>query len=93
MRILLTPLTLLISAYQKFISPAFAPRCKYYPSCSTYALTAITTFGLKGFGMAAWRLLRCNPWSYGGVDYVKEKTKPVVKSKAEQSLESMKAAA
>jgi putative membrane protein insertion efficiency factor len=93
MRILLTPLTLLISAYQKFISPAFAPRCKYYPSCSTYALTAITTYGLKGVGMAAWRVLRCNPWSYGGVDYVKEKTKSVVKSKAEQSLESMKAAA
>jgi putative component of membrane protein insertase Oxa1/YidC/SpoIIIJ protein YidD len=43
--------------------------------------------------MAAWRVLRCNPWSYGGVDYVKEKTKSVVKSKAEQSLESMKAAA
>lgn len=93
MRILLTPLTLLISVYQKFISPAFAPRCKYYPSCSTYALTAITTYGLKGVGMAAWRVLRCNPWSYGGVDYVKEKTKSVVKSKAEQSLESMKAAA
>ena len=93
MRILLTPLTLLISAYQKFISPAFAPRCKYYPSCSTYALTAITTYGLKGIGMAAWRVLRCNPWSYGGVDYVKEKTKTVVKSNAEQSLESMKAAA
>jgi len=93
MRILLTPLTLLISVYQKFISPAFAPRCKYYPSCSTYALTAITTYGLKGIGMAAWRVLRCNPWSYGGVDYVKEKTKSVVKSKAEQSLESMKAAA
>jgi putative membrane protein insertion efficiency factor len=93
MRILLTPLTLLISAYQKFISPAFAPRCKYYPSCSTYALTAITTYGLKGVGMAVWRVLRCNPWSYGGVDYVKEKTKPVVKSNAEQSLENTKAAA
>jgi uncharacterized protein len=93
MRILLTPLTLLISAYQKFISPAFAPRCKYYPSCSTYALTAITTYGLKGIGMATWRVLRCNPWSYGGVDYVKEKTKTAVKSNAEQSLESMKAAA
>jgi putative membrane protein insertion efficiency factor len=93
MRILLTPLTLLVSASQKFISPAFAPRCKYYPSCSTYALTAITTYGLKGIGMATWRVLRCNPWSYGGVDYVKEKTKTVVKSNAEQSLESMKAAA
>jgi putative membrane protein insertion efficiency factor len=93
MKILLTPLTLLITFYQKFISPAFAPRCKYYPSCSSYALTAITTYGINGIGMAAWRVLRCNPWSYGGVDYVKEKPKSVVKSNAEQSLESMKAAA
>ena len=93
MRILLLPLTLLISAYQKLISPAFAPRCKYYPSCSSYALTAITTYGLKGIGVATWRVLRCNPWSYGGVDYVKEKTDLVVKDSAEQSLENTKAAA
>jgi putative membrane protein insertion efficiency factor len=93
MRILLTPLTLLITFYQKFISPAFAPRCKYYPSCSSYALTAIKTYGVKGVGMAAWRVLRCNPWSHGGVDYVKEKSKLVVKSNAGQSLESIKAAA
>jgi uncharacterized protein len=93
MRILLAPLTLLITFYQKFISPAFAPRCKYYPSCSSYALTAIKTYGIKGVGMAAWRVLRCNPWSHGGVDYVKEKSKPVEKSNAEQSLESIKAAA
>jgi putative component of membrane protein insertase Oxa1/YidC/SpoIIIJ protein YidD len=43
--------------------------------------------------MAAWRVLRCNPWSYGGVDYVKEKTKSAEKTITEQSLESMKAAA
>jgi putative membrane protein insertion efficiency factor len=93
MKIILLPLTLLITGYQKFISPAFAPRCKYYPSCSSYALTAITTHGLKGIGMATWRVLRCNPWSHGGVDYVKEKTDSVVKSIVEQSLESIKAAA
>jgi len=93
MRILLAPLTLLITFYQKFISPAFAPRCKYYPSCSSNALTAIKTYGIKGVGMAAWRVLRCNPWSHGGVDYVKEKSKPVEKSNVEQSLESIKAAA
>ncbi|CAB4694082.1 MAG: membrane protein insertion efficiency factor YidD [Actinobacteria bacterium] len=56
--------------YQKFISPGLAPRCKYYPSCSSYAITAISTHGLRGVGMALWRLLRCNPWSSGGVDYV-----------------------
>jgi putative membrane protein insertion efficiency factor len=93
MKIILLPLTLLITGYQKFISPAFAPRCKYYPSCSSYALTAITTHGLKGIGMATWRVLRCNPWSHGGVDYVKEKTDSVVKSIVEQSLESIKAEA
>lgn len=59
--------------YQKFISPGLAPRCKYYPSCSSYAITAISTYGLRGVGMALWRLLRCNPWSAGGVDYVTPK--------------------
>jgi putative membrane protein insertion efficiency factor len=65
----------LIGLYQKWISPMFPPRCKYYPSCSSYAATAISTYGLKGLGMAGWRLVRCNPWSHGGVDYVPEKTK------------------
>lgn len=63
--ILITP----IRFYQKWISPSLAPRCKYYPSCSQYAVDAISAYGLKGFAMASWRLLRCNPWSYGGVDY------------------------
>ena len=61
-----------IKGYQKLISPYFAPRCKYYPSCSTYALTAIKRHGAKGVVMATWRVLRCNPWSLGGVDYVDE---------------------
>jgi putative membrane protein insertion efficiency factor len=91
MKLLLSPLTLLITFYQKFISPALAPRCKYYPSCSSYALTAIKSYGLKGVAMAAWRVLRCNPWSHGGVDYVKVKTEE--KTITEQSLQSMKAAA
>jgi len=59
-----------IKVYQKWISPMFGPRCKYYPSCSSYAVTAIDNYGLKGIAMSAWRLLRCNPWSHGGVDYV-----------------------
>ena len=63
-----------IRFYQKWISPGLAPRCKYYPSCSSYAVTAIGRYGLKGVAMSAWRLVRCNPWSYGGVDYVPEKT-------------------
>jgi len=64
--ILVTP----IKIYQKWISLMFAPRCKYYPSCSSYAVTAIENYGIKGVAMATWRLVRCNPWSHGGVDYV-----------------------
>ena len=63
-----------IKFYQKWISPSFAPRCKYYPSCSQYAVDAIRIHGAKGILMAGWRLLRCNPWSHGGVDYVVEKS-------------------
>jgi putative membrane protein insertion efficiency factor len=60
---------LMIKAYQKLISPLLAPRCKYYPSCSTYAELAISEFGVKGFFMGISRLVRCNPFSNGGVDY------------------------
>ena len=60
---------LMIKAYQKLISPLLTPRCKYYPSCSTYAELAISEFGIKGFCMAMSRLVRCNPFSNGGVDY------------------------
>jgi putative membrane protein insertion efficiency factor len=62
-------LTALVRAYQVATSN-FAPRCKYYPSCSNYAITAIGRYGVKGIAMAAWRIVRCNPWSQGGVDYV-----------------------
>lgn len=61
----------LVRAYQ-VASSNFAPRCKYYPSCSNYAITAVGRYGVKGIAMALWRLLRCNPWSQGGVDYVDE---------------------
>jgi putative membrane protein insertion efficiency factor len=44
--------------------------CKYYPSCSQYAVDALRKHGvIKGSLLAAWRILRCNPWSHGGVDY------------------------
>ncbi|MDR0482162.1 MAG: membrane protein insertion efficiency factor YidD [Cellulomonadaceae bacterium] len=60
-----------IGSYQRYISPLFGPRCKYYPTCSRYAVEAITRFGLlKGGALAGWRLLRCNPLSNGGVDDV-----------------------
>ncbi len=49
--------------------------CKYHPSCSQYALDAMREFGLvRGTVLAGWRLLRCNPWSHGGVDYAHDQT-------------------
>jgi uncharacterized protein len=60
-----------IRAYQVLLSPLFGDRCKYHPSCSQYAVEAIREFGiLRGFVLAGWRLLRCNPWSHGGLDPV-----------------------
>lgn len=60
-----------IRAYQLLLSPLLGPRCRYYPSCSSYAVQAIERHGvLRGGGLAAWRLLRCNPFSRGGVDHV-----------------------
>jgi uncharacterized protein len=62
-----------IRLWQRLVSPAFGSRCKYYPSCSEYAAQAITRFGiLRGLILAGWRLLRCNPWSHGGVDLVED---------------------
>jgi uncharacterized protein len=60
-----------IRFYQLVISPALPRRCKYEPTCSAYAMQAIGRFGiLRGLVLAAWRLLRCNPFSHGGFDPV-----------------------
>ena len=59
-----------VRLYRLLVSPLLGPRCRYYPSCSAYAIGAIREFGpAKGLILAGWRLLRCNPWSHGGVDY------------------------
>jgi putative membrane protein insertion efficiency factor len=61
----------LIHSYQRWISPALAPRCRFYPSCSAYAVTAIERFGAgRGSLLAAWRLLKCQPFHPGGIDHV-----------------------
>ena len=65
--VLLAPLR----AYQRFVSPALPRRCKYYPTCSAYAVDAVREFGvIRGLVLAGWRLLRCNPLSHGGYDPV-----------------------
>ena len=60
-----------IRLYQRVISPALPRHCKYEPTCSHYAVEAIGDFGiLRGLVLASWRLLRCNPFSHGGLDPV-----------------------
>jgi putative membrane protein insertion efficiency factor len=63
-----------IRAYQRRVSPVLPRRCRYEPSCSSYAVESIDRFGvLRGSLLAAWRLLRCNPFSHGGFDPVPER--------------------
>ena len=61
----------LLRVYRLTVSPLYGDRCKYHPTCSQYALDAVRELGLvRGTLLAAWRVLRCNPWSHGGVDHV-----------------------
>ena len=63
----------LVRMYRLLLSPWIGPVCRYYPSCSQYALDALNRHGaLGGSAWAAWRVLRCNPWSLGGCDPVPE---------------------
>jgi putative membrane protein insertion efficiency factor len=62
---------LLIRAYRAVVSPLYGDVCRYYPSCSAYGLGAVQHRGLVvGSALTAWRIVRCNPWSRGGVDDV-----------------------
>jgi putative membrane protein insertion efficiency factor len=64
-------LAALIRAYQRLISPALPASCRFHPSCSQYALEAVTRYGaLKGSWLAARRLARCHPFHPGGFDPV-----------------------
>jgi len=68
-RLALAPVRL----YQRWISPMLPRRCKYEPTCSAYAAEAIERFGvIRGTVLACWRILRCNPFSHGGFDPVRE---------------------
>ncbi|MCF7851630.1 MAG: membrane protein insertion efficiency factor YidD [Simkaniaceae bacterium] len=64
-------LTLIIRGYQKWISPLLGRRCRFYPTCSQYALDALKIHGLRhGLYLTIKRLLKCHPWHPGGVDFV-----------------------
>jgi len=73
-RLLIALMTAPIRLYQRWVSPALAPRCRYYPTCSAYAVKAIRELGpIRGLILAGWRLLRCNPFSHGGVDELSDR--------------------
>jgi len=77
------PLLAVIRFYQRRISPAAPPACRFQPTCSEYACEAIETFGaLRGAAMAAWRILRCNPLNDGGLDPVPDRTDRAARSRA-----------
>jgi len=64
-------LILLLMAYRKVVSPLYGPVCRFFPSCSAYALEAVTVHGaVKGSWLAVRRLGHCHPWNPGGVDHV-----------------------
>jgi putative membrane protein insertion efficiency factor len=64
-------LKILIRGYQIVISPMLGPRCRFYPSCSHYAIEAIERHGsLRGLWLTTKRILRCHPWHEGGFDPV-----------------------
>ena len=90
------PLIVLVRLYQLLVSPFFGPTCRYYPSCSAYAVTALQTHGaIKGSWLAIRRLLRCHPWSPGGVDHVppRKGQDQAAPERAERSPEPLTAAA
>jgi len=63
----------MIRFYKKYISSGLPPSCKYHPTCSQYAIDALERFGaVRGTILAAWRILRCNPFSRGGFDPIPE---------------------
>ncbi len=61
-----------IRLYQRFVSPALPPSCRFVPTCSDYGYEAIAKYGIiKGGRLAVWRILRCNPFGRGGYDPVR----------------------
>jgi putative membrane protein insertion efficiency factor len=62
-----------VQLYRWTLGRVLRPSCKYYPSCSQYALDALRRYGfVRGTILAGWRILRCNPWSHGGVDHAED---------------------
>lgn len=68
---LTSPALWMIRGYKRYLSPALPPSCRFYPTCAAYGYEAVARYGiLRGGGMTVWRVLRCNPFSRGGLDPV-----------------------
>ena len=71
MRVLARMLIAMVVAYRRYVSPVLPARCRFYPSCSAYALEALARHGaVRGTALTIWRLLRCHPFHPGGFDPV-----------------------
>ena len=70
-------LIVLLRGYRLLISPLYGQVCRYHPSCSAYALEAVTVYGsIKGSWLSLRRLARCHPWADGGYDPVPDRDRP-----------------
>ena len=79
-------LIFIIRAYRYLVSPLLGPHCRFYPTCSCYAQTALEQHGLiRGGWLSLRRLSRCHPWHPGGVDPVPEKERDETQKKAKLS--------
>ncbi|HEX8934258.1 MAG TPA: membrane protein insertion efficiency factor YidD [Pseudonocardiaceae bacterium] len=82
-------LVVILRFYRRWISPALPPTCRFSPSCSAYAIEALTVHGaLRGSWLTARRLLRCQPWHPGGVDPVPPAAVHAATSRAKAESES-----
>src|SRR6478752_1545559 len=74
-------LVVVLRFYRQWISPALPPTCRFYPTCSAYAVEALQVHGLlRGAGLTVWRLLRCAPCHPGGIDPVPQGRTPGVRT-------------
>jgi uncharacterized protein len=81
-------LVALLRVYQRFVSPVIPPSCRFYPSCSAYAVKALQVHGpLRGIWLTVRRLLRCAPWHPGGYDPVPRPGRPPGRSVAHTTAE------
>ncbi len=67
----------LLGVYRRYLSPFLPPSCRFYPTCSAYAVEALRVHGaMRGLGLTLLRLVKCAPWHPGGVDHVPRRTGP-----------------